>query len=208
METVINFNENNRTISQWLFNPFYYIAGGKSLLIGIISILITGILAYQGNFHFNGVIDINFRLTSSYWLSISELTISWLLMGILLYITGKIISKSHIRIIDVFGTQALAWIPDLFIALAAMIPGSHRFVRTLIDSLSHGKPPIISLDMAAFIITMITYILMTIWMVALMYRAFAISCNVSGRKAAVCFTISLFVGEIISIIIFSQFPKP
>ena len=129
-------------------------------------------------------------------------------MCVLLYIAGKLISKSHFRMIDVFGTQALARVPDLFIGLAAMIPGSHRFVGAFIVSLSHGKPPAISLDMAAFMITIIIFILMTVWMVALMYRAFAVSCNVSGTKSVVSFMIALFVGEIISIIIFSQFPKP
>jgi hypothetical protein len=137
----INNIEEKHTLNRWLFNPFYYIAGVKSIIIGIISISITGILAYQGNVHFNGIIDINFAFTPSYWLILSELTISWLLMGVLLFITGKIISKTHIRIIDVFGTQAMARIPDFFIALAAMIPGSHRFVGTFIDSLSHGTPP-------------------------------------------------------------------
>ncbi len=206
-ETETVTKEKNKTLNQWLFNPFYYIAGSKSLIIGIISILITGILAYQGNSHFNGIIDINLRPSLSYWLSMLELIISWLLMGILLFIAGKIVSKSHIRIIDVFGTQAMARIPDFFIALAAMIPGSHRFLGALMNGIHHGYAPAVSLDTVAFIITVTIAIFMTIWMVALMYRAFVVSCNVSGKKAAISFTIALFVGELISLIIYSQLPR-
>jgi hypothetical protein len=210
-ETETVSEEKIKTLSRWLFNPFYYIAGVKSLIIGLIAILITEILAYKGNSHFNGVIDFHFGLVSSCWINISELIISWLLIGLLLLITGKIISKSRIRIIDVFGTQALARFPDLFIALAAMIPGSSRFAENLASSLiqNHGVLPAIpfSVNMAAFIFTMIIIIAMTIWIVALMYRAFAMSFNVVGKKAAICFTIALFLGEIISIIIFSQLLK-
>jgi hypothetical protein len=36
------------------------------------------------------------------------------------------------------------------------------------------------------------------WMVALMYRAFSISCNVKGARAVITFVISLLVAEIVS----------
>jgi hypothetical protein len=40
-----------------------------------------------------------------------------------------------------------------------------------------------------------------VWMIALMYRAFAVSCNVSGKVAILVFIIALAVGEIISKVI-------
>jgi hypothetical protein len=39
---------------------------------------------------------------------------------------------------------------------------------------------------------------MVIWMVILMYRGFAVSCNVSGGKAIGVFIIAVLLGEAIS----------
>jgi len=52
-----------------------------------------------------------------------------------------------------------------------------------------------------FSLTLLAGILMIIWMVALMYRAYAVSCNVSGGKAAGVFITALILGEVVSKII-------
>ena len=39
-------------------------------------------------------------------------------------------------------------------------------------------------------------------MLVLMYRAYAVSCNVSGLKAIVLFVVAVLVGELLSKIIF------
>ena len=41
-------------------------------------------------------------------------------------------------------------------------------------------------------------ILMIIWMVALMYKAYTVSCNIKGPKAIVTFIVSLIGAEIFS----------
>lgn len=38
-----------------IFNPFYYIAGLKSLLIGVLGLLITTYLAFITGTHYNGL---------------------------------------------------------------------------------------------------------------------------------------------------------
>jgi hypothetical protein len=210
-ETAIDFNRKNRTITQWLFNPFYYLAGFKALGIGIIVILTTGCFAFLGNSRFNGVLDFHTGLQRlSLWISISEGLVAWLLLSVLLLISGKIISKSRIRIIDIFGTQALARFPYIFCALAAMIPGVNsstiRFTQSLISN--PNAIHLFSMDMLAFIFMMIIVIVMAIWMVALMYQAFATSCNVSGKKAITAFIVSLLIAETISIIVIHNLPGP
>ena len=193
--------QEDSTVNRWLFNPFYYIAGGKALMIGIAVMLITGLFANFGGFRFNGLLDFHLGLSGQpWWINISEILISWLIFSSLLLISGKLVSKSGVRSIDVFGTQALARSPYLFASLVAFIPGLHRFAEKLITdqtALLRFSP-----DMIIFISATIFIVLMAVWMVALMYRAFSVSCNVVGKTAVSVFIISLLVGEILSLVAF------
>jgi hypothetical protein len=44
----------------------------------------------------------------------------------------------------------------------------------------------------------IVTIVMMVWMIALMYRAFTVSCNLHGAKAAIPFVLAILVGETLS----------
>ena len=55
-----------------------------------------------------------------------------------------------------------------------------------------------AVDLAVFGAMVLIGLAMLVWMVALMYRAFAVSCNVSGGKAIGVFIGLLTVGEIVS----------
>ena len=57
---------------------------------------------------------------------------AWAILGILLYIGGRLISRSRVRLIDVFGTQALARAPGLLIALIMVSPPFHNLTTSLI----------------------------------------------------------------------------
>jgi len=54
------------------------------------------------------------------------------------------------------------------------------------------------MDASIFVIAMIITFLMIIWMVVLMYKAYAVSCNVKGPKAIATFIASLILAETIS----------
>lgn len=187
-------------ISRWLFNPFYYLAGGKALVIGVIVILITGVLACIGKIRFNGLLDFFMGIEAApLWLNISEILISWLLLSILLLLFGKILSKSRIRLIDVFGTQALARFPYLFLPLVALPLGAGRFAQKILADPAAWQA--FSLDLVIFLFLYLFIYAMLIWMVVLMYRAFSVSCNVFGKSAISLFVVALIVGEILSVII-------
>lgn len=210
-ETTVDFNEKHRTISQWIFNPFYYLAGIKAMAIGVVIIVITGYLAFLKSCRFDGLLNFYIRpLKSPLWVCISEGLISWLLLSLLLFIAGKIISKSRFRIIDLLGTQALARFPYLFAASAVMIPGLiPAFIRSNKTLLSiQDASQLFSLDMIAFAFLLIILFATAIWMVALMYKAFVVSCNVTGKKAVIAFTLSILIGQFASTIIIYHLPRP
>jgi len=118
----------------------------------------------------------------------------------LLLLGGKIISASRVRVLDVFGTQALARVPYLVTALLKLLPGYQRYGAYLVAQYTETGADVQTApaDVVLFGVVMLVAILMIIWMVALMYRAYAVSCNVRGGRAIGVFVAALLVGETVS----------
>jgi hypothetical protein len=190
----------NFSIKTWLFNPFHYLAGGSSLVTGLVVIIAASLAASFSNSHFDGVLDFHTAMRVPVWLFVSEGLISWLCMAGVLSLAGLIISKSRFRVIDVFGTQALARSPSLITGLAALLPGFAGFANQVakapanFSAFAQADPR----GLVSFIILMVIVTVMIVWMVYLMYRAFAVSCNVSGAKAILMFTAAVILAEVLS----------
>lgn len=184
----------------WLFNPFRYVAGAKALVIGLAAILLAGLIASRSNSHFDGVLDFHTGRPAPLWVFLLEGLIDWIALAILLLIGGKIISRSRIRLRDVFGTQALARTPTLATALVALLPAFQRFSAHLMAQVIPGAPAVQTRppDVVVFALAVLVMVLMTIWMVALMYRAFSVSCNVAAGKAIAIFIVALILAEALS----------
>jgi hypothetical protein len=190
-----------KSIRTWLFNPFHYIAGGRALTIGVVIILLAGFIGSLSNSHFDGVLDFHTGAAAPVWVFIFEGLLDWIVLSGLLLLGGKIISRSRVRALDVLGTQALARSPGLVTVLFALLPGYQRFIGNLSVEYTKTLPDLQSIlgDYIIFIITvLLVAILMLIWMVMLMYRAYSVSCNVAGSKAIGVFIACLVIGEVIS----------
>jgi len=168
---------------KWLYNPFEYLAGFKALIIGLTVLLLLSLLNHISGNHFPGIAFIRFAkdLPLEYYLM--EVFINWGIQSIILYITGAILSESRIRLIDVAGTFAMAKFPYLFFALIRLLPYFSSFYLLSIN----------------FAIIIIIHIILTIWVVALLFNAYRISCNLKGTKLILSFIIGLFISEILSI---------
>jgi hypothetical protein len=184
-----------------LFNPSYYVAGGTALALGLVFILLTGFVGSFGNTHVNGVLDVNIGQPAALWVFFAEGLINWLAVAVLLYVAGRLLSRSrNVRLVDVFGTQALARAPMLLAMLASLIPAFQRAAASL--HTGAPRPALTSLadnpDVIVRMAVLIFAVLMIVWMVALMYRAYASSCNLKGPRAVASFVVALIVGEIVS----------
>jgi hypothetical protein len=191
---------NNKQMSQWLFNPFRFIAGFQALVIGLAIILIGGFIGWLGNTHFDGVLDVHIGLGAPLRIFLAEGLINWGCMAIPLFFFGLIVSHSAFRVIDVFGTQALARWPYIIVAIAMLPDANRRVLEYIMSRLTQTAPAVSvgSIDVFVFAFAMIVGILTIIWVVALMYRAYAVSCNIKGAKAIITFIISLIGAEVLS----------
>ena len=188
-------------LKQWLFNPFQFVAGSRALVFGLIIILISGFFGWLGDTHFDGVLDLHTGMEAPAWLFFVEGPINWLCMAVPLYFFGLIVSRSSIRVVDVFGTQALARMPYLIAALMWLPDAPQRFGEYMLSQVSQGSAAattISYMDVLIFVFCAIVTMLMVIWMVALMYRAYTVSCNMKGAKAVITFIVSLVGGEVLS----------
>lgn len=182
-----------------LFNPSVYIAGGRALVLGLAAILVTGLIGIVSQTHFDGVLDTHTGAAAPFWFFLSEGILDWLCLAVVLLIAGRIISRTPFRTIDVLGTQALARWPTIFIALATLAKGYQRFSRSILEQITKGKTPEFSgTDALLFVAVMAVMILCLVWMVALMYKSFSLSCNVKGGKAIGTFIGGLIVAEVLS----------
>jgi len=189
----------SRGLSQWLFNPFRFVAGYKALLLGLAIILLSGFIGRLGNTHFDGVIDVHIGTKAALWYFLAEGIIDWLSIAIGLFFFGLIVSPSAVRMIDVFGTQALARWPYLITAVVMLPEANRRVGAYLMARFTTGiRLAFNYTDMLIFGFAVIVSIFMAVWMVALMYRAYAVSCNVKGAKAVITFVVSLIGAEALS----------
>ena len=190
----------NNRLSQWLFNPFRFVAGHKALLLGLAVILASAFACSLSNTHFDGVLDVHMGPEVPLWFFFAEGLINWMCMVILLFFFASIVSRSSFRTIDILGTQALARWPYLITALAMLPDANRRFIEYLMSRYTQTAPTVAInyTDTFIFAFAMILTILMIVWMVALMYRAYVVSCNIRGAKAIITFIVSLVLAEALS----------
>ena len=183
-----------------LFNPFVYVAGGQALGLGVAVIFVAGLAGFVSHTHFDGVLDTHVGSSASATFFLAEGFIDWLSLALVLLVLGKMVSKTSFRIIDVLGTQALARWPTIFLALITLPPAFQRYNHVLVEQVTRNplQPPPISPDAIYFFAVALLMLPLLIWMIALMYNAYSISCNVRGAKAVATFTVGVILAEILS----------
>ena len=190
-----------QSLARWLFNPFQFVAGATALCAGLGVMLATALLASATGVHFDGVLDCHFGGTGApLWLHLGEVIVDWVCMGVILTVCGLLFSRSSFRIVDVFGTQALARAPYLVVAAVSLLAPARNAVGELAAAMQTGDglSGIDTGDALLAGVTLLLCVLMGIWMVALMYRAYSVSCNLKGPKAIGSFIAALIAAEIVS----------
>ncbi len=181
-------------LKTWIFNPFHYLAGGQALALGLAFIVAAGLLGSAVDVHFDGVLDLHVGMAAPVWLFPIQGTINWLSISVILVVAGYLLSRTRFRILDIFGTQALARAPSMLSAAVAYVPG----FRATALKLAAGNPDMALPEIAGFTLAMLVILLAIIWMVILMYRGFVVSCNVGGGRAVAVFIAALILAEVIS----------
>ncbi|MDA3865437.1 MAG: hypothetical protein PF489_01665 [Salinivirgaceae bacterium] len=189
-----------------LFNPYIFIAGGASLFIGLAVILATSIIGHFSNIHFPDVLSAKVSPGFPLHFCIAQNLINWIITSLIMYLIAAPFSKTTVRIIDIAGTFALARAPYLIAATIGFFPALQNFGQYILwKTMKQGNPMIMSpgsITLAIFLI--IIMLLLTIWMVTLMYNGFKISANLKEPKSALLFVTGLVLSIIATLIINNQ----
>lgn len=191
---------------QKIFNPFKFIAGGKALLFGLAIIIATAFIASFSNTHFPDPISVKIGQSAPFLYYLLQALANWFVLSCILLIMGRLSSKSSIRIIDVFGTQALARLPYFFASFTGFATSLVKFSNYLLwVTLKKGDEVFISnFEIFSAVILLIITLLSTIWLVVLSYNAFSVSANIRGFKSILIYIVSLLVTMIFTSL-FSQY---
>ena len=181
-----------------LFNPFRYIAGIKSLVMGAIFIVAASLMLYGGGMIQDSYLHIGYADATLLRVLLFQV-IYWLSPALLLYLSGVLLSKSRIRIVDILGTTAFAQLILLLLIAPMLLPAVQSDVAKLFALLQSGSQEFTGL-MALCIYalwSLLCIILYYIWN----YNAFAVSCNVRGFKAIVIFIVVQLLVTILPLLI-------
>mgnify|MGYP006306362973 FL=1 len=91
-----------RLLWNFLLNPFKYFSRNQMLTIGLAVILLTGIINYFTNTHFDGIFDIHTGKSATIYIFISEGFINLIIITLCLYFPAKTITDSNINIYNFF----------------------------------------------------------------------------------------------------------
>lgn len=177
------------------FNPFSKIAGLRALGWGIGGILLSSFMSYFSGYHYHGLLHFGPAPNPAWWCFLSEHFIIWLIPALLFYIGGLILSRSQIRLIDVFGTIAFAQLPLLIMNLFYFLPPMQKML-----SLNTAVPPLELVAQPWFMVSIILSVvssLFLIWALVWMFNALRVSCNLKGYKLGILYCIGVFGGDFI-----------
>ena len=183
------------SVARWLFNPFVRIGGEQALAIGLAVIVVSGLVAAAGGAHFDRLLGFRAGFSVSWWVPVVEGLVNWSVISVLLVLVSLLVAPRTVRLVDIAGTQALARVPLLLAALAC-VPAPVRDANAeLATAAAEGR---ISLSMppAAIVVAGLFALACVIWMVWLMWKAFAVSCNQRGARAVAIFVVAVIAGQL------------
>ena len=134
-------------MTNYLINPYYRIAGFKSLLVGFIGLLLLSFASFESGTHFYGLSNIDFAKDSRFVFYIFEHLISWIVFAVLAFFFGLSLSKSHVRAIDFLGTSLLARVPLIIAPMLRFIPSFQSFVFSVFRDVFHNWALFIVIDL-------------------------------------------------------------
>jgi len=184
-----------------LINPFQRIAGLYSLLAGLVILFSMSYLGVIAKVYFPGILDClnssivsNPKIPLNFFLLAYQNIVSWFVLSILFIIAAKICHQKRMRIIDFFGTVALARFPFLVLVVFLSI------VRVLNPSfmdidLTHGFQ-IQKSFMTPMFGTVV--VICAIWQITTYFYALKESSGLSGKKLWISFISAIILGEMLS----------
>lgn len=191
---------NKEKIFNLLFNPFNSLSKNQTLIIGMVIIFLAGLINSFTNTHFDGIFDIHSGKDSAFIVFILEGYINLVIITGILYLVGKVFIKTDANILSLFGQQALARWPLLISSIITISGPYQRFCNnTSRQQLeTFGIFNFNSFDEIIVSLSLILMLIVTIWVIVLMYKSFSKLYKVQDTKGIFLFIFGSLIAEVLS----------
>jgi hypothetical protein len=133
-------------------------------------------------------------LSPTFTLLLYQNTVCWLTLSILFLLSAKVFDQKGTRIIDFFGTLALARLPYLVLTLFLIV------VKKYNPGILNVDPGKIYQLYASFTMIIVNFIwsLLFVWQIVSYFYALKESSGLNGNKLWISFVVSILIGDVIS----------
>ena len=183
-----------KRLVEWLFDPFRYLAGGPALMVGLVVLAITAVLCWQAGIVLDGVFDAHYAHTRplNYLLLAGA---DWLVLVALLWVAGRLVARGQFRLLDLAGTLAVARWPMLVVVALMALPPMRRATASAVAAVEKGVTQLEPATMITLTVVGLAGLGLTIWFGWLAWRAYAVSCDVHGKRGVASFLAALLAAE-------------
>ncbi|HJC26888.1 hypothetical protein [uncultured Alistipes sp.] len=176
-----------------IVDPFNYYSGERTFAVGVVGLFAAALVNHLGGETTRGIVSSGYG-DLSFIQALCQILAAWIILSTLLYLAARLLSKSKIRMIDLYGNQLLARIalfPVLLLgALSPLRSAALQLTKTSPEELAAHFP--IGLIAFGF-----TALICLVWFFLWSYRGYAVAANLKGWKAVVSYMVCYLLAEII-----------
>lgn len=179
----------------FLINPFIKIAGYQALGWGVSGLCVSTLLSYLTGYHYHGLLHYGPAPNNAFWCYAVEHIVIWLVPALLFYIGSILLSRSHIRLVDMLGTIVFAQLPLIIMNLLQFLPPMQQLAK--IDMNMTPEEMLKQPDFLLGVWLSLIGFVFVIWMLVWMFNALRVSSNLKGYKLGILYCIGVFGGDIL-----------
>lgn len=175
-------------------NPFIWIAGSQALGWGVLGMLLSTLLSWMAGYHYHGLLHYGPAPNPAWWCYLTEHLIVWLIPATLFYVGGILLSRSKIRLIDVYGTVLFAQLPMLVMNLVYLLPPMQAFAQ--IDPVQMSPTEMLAIpNLHLAILLSLIGVPFVVFSIVWMFQALKVSCNLKQSRLWIVAAIGIFGGD-------------
>lgn len=176
-----------------IIDPFNYYSGERTFAVGVVGLFAAALVNRLGGETTRGIVSSGYG-DLSFIQALCQILAAWLILGTLLYIAARLLSKSKIRMVDLYGNQLLARIA----LLPVLLLGALASLRTAALQLAETSPQELTAHLPIGLIGFgFAAIICLIWFYLWSYRGYAVAANLKGWKAVVSYIVCYLLAEVI-----------
>lgn len=175
-----------------IVDPFNYYSGERTFAVGVVGLFAAALVNRLGGETSRGIVSSGYG-ELSFLQALCQILAAWLILSTLLYIAARMLSKSRIRMVDLYGNQLLARIA----LLPVLLLGALSSLRTAALQLAETAPEELAAHLPVGLIAFgFAALICLVWFFLWSYRGYAVAANLKGWKAVVSYILCYLLAEV------------